>query len=180
VDAVAEGRDGVGMSVREAAGALDITADDLPGLLVAVLCCEVAGTLPGFVTAGDVASWYPTLAKPAFTPPSWVFGPVWVLLFALLGVAAYLIHRDGVGEDRGVALRLFVGQFALNVSWTLAFFGGRSIVGGLVVIVALWIAVVATVVAFDRVNRAAALLLLPYLAWVTFAAVLNVGIWWLN
>lgn len=168
------------MSVREAAGALDLTGDDMPGVLVAVLLCEVAGTLPGVATAGDVAAWYPTLAKPAFTPPAWVFGPVWVVLFALLGVAAYLVVRDGAGEDRGVAVRLFLGQFALNVSWTLAFFGARSVVGGLVVVLALWIAVVATVVAFDRVNRAAALLLLPYLAWVTFAAALNVGVWWLN
>ena len=168
------------MSVREAVGVLDLTADDLPGLAVAVVLCELAGTLPGFFTADDVAAWYPMLAKPAFTPPAWVFGPVWVVLFALLGVAAYLVYRDGVGEDRGVSLRLFAGQFALNVSWTLAFFGGRSILGGLVVIVALWIAVVATVVAFDRVNRAAALLLLPYLAWVSFATALNVGIWWLN
>lgn len=168
------------MSVREAAGALDLTGDDLPGVLVAVLLCEVAGTLPGLFTADDVAAWYPTLAKPAFTPPSWVFGPVWVVLFALLGVAAYLVVRDGRGENRGVAVRLFLGQFALNVSWTLAFFGTRSVVGGLVVVLALWVAVVATVVAFDRVNRAAALLLLPYLAWVTFAVALNVGVWWLN
>lgn len=168
------------MSATRAAAALDLSSDDWPGVGVAVVACEVVGVLPGLATADDVAEWYPTLAKPAFAPPEWVFAPAWVVLFALLGVAVYLAWRDGRGDDRGMALRLFAGQFALHVSWTLAFFDQRSIVGGLVVVAALWVGVVATVAAFDRVNRAAALLLLPYLAWVTLAAALTVGVWWLN
>jgi len=168
------------MSVRDAARALDLSRGDWPGLLTAVVLCEVVGSLPGVLTAPTVAEWYPTLTKPAFTPPSWVFGPVWTALFFLLGVALYLVWRDGRGEERRTALRLFAGQFALNVSWTLAFFGQRSPAAGLVVIVALLVGIVATIVAFDRIDRVAALLLVPYLLWVCFAAVLNAAIWWLN
>lgn len=157
-----------------------LTLEDVPGLVLAVLLCEVVGSAPALFTAEDVATWYPTLVRPWFTPPNWLFAPVWTVLFALLGVALYLVWREGASPERRVALTLFAAQFALNVTWTVAFFGARSPTAGLVVIVALWVAVLATVFAFGQVNRPAAALVVPYLLWVSFAGLLNLAIWQLN
>jgi benzodiazapine receptor len=153
---------------------------DVPGLLVAVVVAELAGIVPGALTASDVAAWYPTLAAPPLTPPSWVFGPVWTALFAALGVAAYLVYRERDHALRTTALGLFGVQLALNASWSLVFFGQRAPAAALAVIVALLAAIVATVAAFDRIDRRAAALVLPYLAWVAFATYLNAGFWYLN
>lgn len=149
-------------------------------LAVAIVGCELAGIVPGLLTAGDVATWYPTLNKPAFTPPGWVFGPVWTFLYALMGVALYLAwqRRDQPGGT--IALGLFAVQLVLNAGWTLTFFGARSIVGGLLGILVLWVAIVGTIVSFWRLDHRAGVLLVPYLAWVSFAVALNVAIWQLN
>ncbi|SEW17915.1 TspO/MBR family protein [Halobacterium jilantaiense] len=159
---------------------MDLSRDDLPGLALAVLVCEAVGASPALVTATGSGTWYDSLAQPAFAPPNWVFGPVWTALFAALGVAAYLVLRDGEGRQRTVAFGLFVAQYVLNVAWTLVFFGDQNITGGLAVITGLWLLIVATLAAFVRVRRAAGYLLVPYLAWVSFAAVLNYGFWTLN
>ncbi|MFB6073112.1 MAG: TspO/MBR family protein [Halobacterium sp.] len=159
---------------------MDLSRDDAAGVAVAVVACNAVGAAPALVTATGSGSWYDSLAKPAFAPPNWVFGPVWTLLFTLLGVAAYLVVRDGAGRERTLALGLFVTQYALNVSWTLVFFGGQNPAGGLAVIAALWAAIAATLAAFHRVRPAAGYLLAPYLAWVSFAAVLNYAFWALN
>jgi tryptophan-rich sensory protein len=143
--------------------------------------CVVLGAAGGLITAPQIQTWYTTLEKPGFTPPNWVFGPVWTLLYALQGVAAWLIWRAGL--DRRIvrlALGLFATQFVLNIAWSPAFFGLESPILGLVVIVPLWFAIVATMAAFSRVDRRAAALLVPYLAWVTFATALNYAIWTLN
>ncbi|WP_458204865.1 TspO/MBR family protein [Haladaptatus sp. NG-SE-30] len=150
--------------------------DDLPSLLASIVVCELAGIVPSILTASDVATWYPTLSKPAFTPPSWVFGPVWTTLYLLMGVALFLVWRRG----SRVALAIFAVQLALNAAWTLVFFGMRWPAGGLVVILALLVAIVATMVAFARVDRRATLLLVPYLLWVSFATLLNYELWRLN
>ena len=152
---------------------------DWPVLLGSVIVCELAGVIPSLLTADEVATWYPALAKPAFTPPSWVFGPVWTTLYLLMGVALYLVWRSDRGRRR-VALAVFGVQLALNAAWTLVFFGSRAVFGGLVVIVALLAAIIATEVAFARVDRRAAGLLVPYLLWVGFATALNYEIWRLN
>lgn len=155
----------------------------IPSLVVAVLACVIAGASGGLFTATGLETWYPELTKPAISPPSWVFGPVWTVLFALMGIAVWFIWRKiGDAEVRGarLALGMFVAQFALNVAWSAVFFGVRSILGGLVVVLVLWITIVATVFLFDRVNRVAAALLIPYLAWVSFAGYLNYLIWTLN
>ena len=159
---------------------MNLSRDDLPGLALAVLVCEAVGASPALVTATGSGTWYDALAQPSFAPPNWVFGPVWTLLFTLLGVAAYLVLRDGEGQQRRVAFGLFVAQYVLNVAWTLVFFGGQNIAGGLVVIAGLWVLVAATLAAFYRVRRAAGSLLVPYLAWVSFAAALNYAYWVLN
>jgi len=134
---------------------MDLSRDDLPGLVVAIVICEVVGAAPALVTATGSGTWYDTLLRPALAPPNWVFGPVWTTLFALLGVAVYLVLRDASGRQRAVAFGLFVAQYVLNVSWTLVFFGGQDIGGGLAVIAALWALIVATLAAFWRVRPAA-------------------------
>ncbi|WP_232686952.1 TspO/MBR family protein [Halobacterium zhouii] len=157
-----------------------LSREDAPGLLVAIVACNVVGAAPAFVTATGSDSWYRSLADPALAPPNWVFAPVWTTLFVLMGVAAYIVYQGGVGRERTTALALFVVQFAFNVAWTLVFFGSESIAGGLAVIAVLWILIAARLVAFWRVRRTAGLLLVPYLAWVSFATYLNYAFWALN
>ena len=145
--------------------------------VVSVGACLLAGMLGSLFTRSSVETWYAGLAKPAFTPPAWLFGPVWTLLYVLMGVAAFLVWRKGVADPRVVrALMVFGVQLALNALWSPAFFGLRSCVAGLVVIVPLWGAIVLTIVLFAPLSGAAALLLAPYLAWVSFATVLNVAL----
>jgi tryptophan-rich sensory protein len=141
-----------------------------------VLVCQAAGATGALVTD---ASWYRELPRPGFAPPGWVFGPVWITLYALMGVAAWLVWRARPSIARRSALAWFAIQLAINAAWTPVFFGLRSPVGGLVVIVLLVAAIVATIVRFRPVSPAAGWLLAPYLAWVTFATALNASIAWL-
>lgn len=154
----------------------------MPGLLVCVAICEGAGALGGLATSTSVTTWYPALAKPAFTPPAWLFGPAWTLLYALMGGALWLVWRRRAEQPARVrpALWLFAVQLALNVAWSYAFFAARSPRGAVAVIAALLAAIGATAWAFARVSRPAAWMLAPYAAWVVFAAALNVAIAWLN
>lgn len=150
-------------------------------LIIAVSVPLAVGGLSGFATSGGVATWYPTLTQPSFNPPPWVFGPTWTLLYIMMGVATFLVWREGFATG-GVklALTLFVVQLALNGFWSILFFGLRSPGWALVEIIALWFAIIATAALFWRVVPLAGMLLLPYLAWVTFATVLNASLWWLN
>jgi benzodiazapine receptor len=148
--------------------------------VVGIVLVNLAGALPA-VLAGPDSAWFQALAKPDIYPPPWLFGVVWTLLFTLMGIALALVWQ--AGSDRRevrVALALFVGQMAFNVAWTPAFFALENLFAGLVVIVSLWPVLAATIWAFDRVDRRAAALLVPYLAWVTFAALLNYRFWALN
>lgn len=149
--------------------------------VIAVGICEAVGAAAGVATRSSVDTWYPTLTKPWFTPPDAVFAPVWIGLYALMGVAAGLVwNRSRSSAQRRIALGLFAVQLVLNAAWSIVFFGLQSIGGGLVVIVALWAAIVATIRHFARVDVVAAGLLAPYLAWVTYAGALNVALWVLN
>lgn len=154
---------------------------DLLKLVVAVVVSQLAGAIGGIFTAQNVRTWYPTLDKPPFTPPSWVFGPVWITLYTLMGIAAWLVWRKGL-QDRTVrvALMLFLAQLALNALWSVVFFGLQAPFWGFVEIVVLWVAIVLTMVWFFRVETLAGTLLIPYFVWVSFAAVLNYSIWRLN
>jgi tryptophan-rich sensory protein len=133
----------------------------------------------GVTTASAIPGWYQSLEKPAWNPPASVFAPVWTTLYLLMGVAM-VIARRAAPERRHRTQAVFGLQLALNLAWSLAFFGGRNPAAGLAVIVLLWAAIVATVAEFGRASRLAAVLLLPYLAWVTFATGLNAEIWRLN
>jgi tryptophan-rich sensory protein len=149
--------------------------------IIAVAAPLIVGGLSGFATSSGVETWFPTLVKPAFNPPSWVFGPVWTVLYVLMGVAAFLVWKKGT-ETEGVraALTLFAVQLALNGLWSILFFGMQSPGLAFMEIIVLWLAIAATIGTFWRVTQPAAWLLLPYLAWVSFAAVLNGSIWMLN
>ncbi|WP_224449596.1 TspO/MBR family protein [Haloprofundus salilacus] len=163
------------------ASAFDLSADDRKGLAACIALCELAGIVPGVLTCDEISDWYTTLERPASTPPGWAFAPVWTFLYVTMGVALYLVFRDNARSVRGrQALWAFVGQLFLNASWTLVFFGRRSIFGGLAVVTGLWLSVLTTLVAFARVNRRAALLFVPYFLWVSFAALLNARLWRLN
>jgi tryptophan-rich sensory protein len=140
------------------------------------LCFAAAGTA-AFVSPGG---WYAGINKPAWNPPAWVFGPAWTFLYVTMAVAAWLVWREGGWRNQGKALGLFVLQWALNALWTPLFFGLHRPGLALIDILALWLAILATLIAFWRVRRAAGILLLPYLAWVTFATALNFTIWRMN
>jgi tryptophan-rich sensory protein len=137
--------------------------------LAAVFAVAAVG---GSVTDTDPGSWYSSLDQPSWNPPDWLFAPVWTVLYVLMAVAAWLVWQTGERSP----LVVYGVQLALNLSWSLVFFGAESTWGGVVVIAALWCAIVATITAFLRVHRVAALLLVPYLAWVTYAAALNLSI----
>jgi translocator protein len=151
-------------------------------LVVCIAVCLAAGGLGvAFVGGRNLSQWYAGLNKPWFNPPSWVFGPVWTALYVLMGVAAFLAWHRGLGQRPvQIALALFALQLVLNALWTPLFFGWHRIGAALADIVLLWLVIFATIVAFRRVSNPAALCLYPYLAWVTFAAVLNASLWWLN
>jgi tryptophan-rich sensory protein len=143
-----------------------------------VLLINLVGGLPGVFSSPDTA-WFRSLEKPWFYPPGIAFPVVWTLLFTLLGVGLWLVWRSDTAGRR-LALGLFAVQMLFNVVWTPAFFTLEAPLVALGIIVALWVLVAGTILAFRRVDRRAAALLVPYLAWVTFAAVLNFELWRLN
>jgi len=137
----------------------------------------VASAAGALFSPGD---WYAGLKKPAFNPPGWVFGPVWTILYLMMGTSAWLVWRRGGFKAARAPLIMYLVQLALNASWTPAFFGAQNPGLALVVIVALWLAIVATIATFIRHSRFAAAMLIPYLVWVSFATVLNYSLWRLN
>lgn len=139
------------------------------------------GALSGLATSSSVDTWYPTLEKPSFDPPNWIFGPVWTFLYVLMGIASGLVwnSRHAPALIRK-ALATYAAQLALNAAWSILFFALRSPAMALVDIIVLWIAIAACIRAFRPLHATAALLLYPYLAWVSFATVLNVSIVVLN
>jgi len=163
-------------------------------LVIAIGISLGAGVIGAFFTAPAVQSiWYAELMKPALNPPTWVFGPVWTTLFALMGIAAFLIWRkydkltlsgvEGLANRKKqikIALGIFFAQLVLNTLWSIIFFGLYSPGGALVEIVFLWLAILATIVAFYKISKPATWLLLPYILWVSFAVYLNYSIYVLN
>lgn len=150
------------------------------GLVVLLAVCLGAAALGSAATVPRIDDWYAALDKPSWTPPSWVFGPVWTVLYIAMAVAAWLVWRQRESHAVRVPLLLFAVQLALNMAWSWLFFGLMSPALGFADIVLLWIAIAATMAAFWQRSRVAGLLLVPYLAWVTFAAALNYSIWQLN
>lgn len=150
-------------------------------ILISVAICLLVGFLSGFATQSSVNDWYLTLNKPFFNPPNWVFAPVWSALYVLMGIAAGMVWAKGYYHIWvKTALYHFVFQLLLNALWSIVFFGLKSPLGALFVIIALNILLVFTFKWFKVVKAAAAYLLLPYMAWVAFASLLNAAIWYLN
>lgn len=156
----------------------------IPQLVAAIIISELAGIIGSLFTTTAVNGWYTLLVRPSFAPPSWIFGPVWTTLFLLMGIASFLVWRKGKTEGFSkrirIALTLFGIQLVLNTFWSIIFFGSENLGGAFFEIIFLWIAIVATTVAFYKIIKPAAYLLLPYIAWVTFAAYLNYAFWQLN
>ena len=150
-------------------------------LLIAIGISEFVGIIGSFFTVSAIPAWYSTLTKPTVNPPSWVFSPVWTTLYFLMGVAAFLVWQKGLSNKNvRVALVLFGIQLFLNALWSILFFGLQSPGLAFIDIIALWLVIVATMVAFYKISRPASYLLIPYLLWVSFAAYLNYSIWILN
>lgn len=145
-----------------------------------IALCLGAGAVGSWFTMPALDVWYAALRKPSWNPPNWVFAPVWTALYLTMAVAAWMVwRRAGVGAAR-TALILFAVQLILNVAWSALFFALRSPALGVAGIVALWAALVATIVSFGRISAGAVWLMIPYLVWVTFAGALNVAVWRLN
>ena len=149
-------------------------------LIAAVLICEAAGILGSIFTETGAGSWYSQLIKPEFNPPGWVFAPVWTALYLLMAVSIYLLWGKKGSPDAGRAIAAFSIQLFLNFLWPFLFFGMQSPLLGLVCIALLWAAIIATMYYSWGVFRPAAILLIPYILWVSFAAVLNYSIFALN
>jgi tryptophan-rich sensory protein len=150
------------------------------GLAVIVIICFGAAGLGGLVTAPNIPNWYADLAKPTWNPPDWIFGPVWSCLYLMMAVSAWLVWRQGGFVEAKLPLVLFAVQLGLNSLWSILFFGLHSPGLAVIEIILLWIAILATLVTFWKRSTWAGGLLVPYLAWVSFAAVLNVAIWRMN
>lgn len=151
-------------------------------ILVVVVTCLVIGYFSGMVTRSAITTWYPTLVKPSFNPPNWVFAPVWSMLYIMMGVAAGLVWNRIDFEKEAVkkALIFFAIQLALNALWSYLFFGLKNPMLAGIEIILLWLMIFETYSKFVKINKIAGYLLIPYLAWVSFATVLNESIWWLN
>lgn len=150
-------------------------------IVLVVLVCVSLGYLSGMVTRDSITTWYPTLVKPVFNPPNWIFAPVWTLLYIMMGIAAGLVWTSNSDEETvKKALGLFAIQFGLNVLWSYIFFGLNNPMLALIEIIVLWLLIFDTYNAFKKIDKTAGMLLLPYLAWVSFATILNASIWWLN
>lgn len=151
-------------------------------LVLSLGICQGAGIIGSIFTAPSVkSSWYINLNKPSFQPPNWIFGPVWVVLFLLMGVSLYLIwNSKDLDSRRLVALGIFAVQLVLNILWSYFFFHLKNPLAAFIEIIVLWLAILITLIIFFRLQKVAGLLLAPYLVWVAFAAVLNFSIWTLN
>jgi benzodiazapine receptor len=152
---------------------------DLVKLIASLVLCQIAGGIGALFTTPAIPTWYATLKKPFFSPPNWVFGPVWTILYLLMGFSLYLIWVSPA-KNKENAYTFFGIQLALNTLWSSVFFGSRSPFWGFVVILALAAFIFLTIVEFRKISKKAAVLLYPYLAWVAFASVLNFAVFLLN
>jgi len=149
---------------------------------VVVMTCLVVGYLSGMVTRESITTWYPTLVKPIFNPPNWLFAPVWSILYIMMGIAGALVWNKIETDEKNVmtAFKYFIIQLTLNVAWSFIFFYLHNPFLALIEIVLLGLMIFETYNQFKKIDSKAGMLLLPYLTWVCFATVLNASIWWLN
>lgn len=150
-------------------------------IATALVICLTAGALGAFFTTSAIPTWYAHLIKPFFSPPNYLFGPVWTFLYILMGVSAALIWIKGTKDKKiRAALKIFAAQLALNAIWSPIFFGAKQLFLAFIVIILMWVFILKTIRAFAKINKTASYLLYPYLAWVSFATLLNFSVWILN
>ncbi|RYU90033.1 tryptophan-rich sensory protein [Mucilaginibacter terrigena] len=150
-------------------------------LLVSIAITFTIGIVASLFTRPEITGWYQTLRKPSFTPPNWLFPVAWSTLYLLIAISAYIIwkHRDSRPKYK-TAVIIYFTQLALNFSWSIVFFGMHQVLGGLIIIIALLVTIILNIAWFARINKPAAWLLVPYIAWVLFATLLNISICVLN
>jgi tryptophan-rich sensory protein len=150
-------------------------------LIISIVICQLAGVIGTIFTYDSIPGWYMTLNKPAMNPPNWLFGPVWIALYLMMGISLFIIWKEDLkNKEIKSAFIIFIVQLVFNTAWSIVFFGARSITGGLVVIVILWILILLTILRFMKIARVAGILLIPYLLWVSYATYLNFSIYKLN
>ncbi len=150
-------------------------------LVVSIVICQLAGLIGSLFTTPSIPTWYATLQKPSFTPPNWLFAPVWTTLFVLMGISAFLVWRKGLNDKQvRISLSIFGAQLILNILWSIMFFGLKSPLVGFIEISILWLAILFTILKFFKISKTAGILLIPYILWVSFAAILNISIMILN
>lgn len=160
---------------------MNIKLVEVPKLVISILICLIAGFLGSLATIQSIPTWYASLVKPAWTPPNWLFAPVWTTLYILMGVAVFLVWREGFYEKEvKIALGIFGLQLILNILWSVVFFAFKSILGALIIIAPFWIMILLTIIVFYRISKPAAIILIPYITWVTIAAALNYTVYILN
>jgi translocator protein len=153
---------------------------DVIKLIVSIAAPLLAGGVGAVVTTPAISTWYATLNKPWFTPPDWLFGPVWTLLYILMGLALFLVWRSPKSRTRDIGIALFAVQLAVNVFWSFAFFGLENTLYGVLTIIPLWVLIAATIFQFYKVSKGAAFLMVPYILWVSIATALNTAVYLLN
>jgi translocator protein len=149
-------------------------------LIASLVMCQVAGIIGSLFTASSIPIWYAALNKPIFNPPNWIFAPVWIFLYILMGISFYLIWIKSDVPNFGLLFSLFLFQLILNSFWTIIFFGLKSPLLAFIEIIILWIAILFCIILFYKVSKVSSVLLIPYILWVSFAAILNFAIWKLN
>jgi tryptophan-rich sensory protein len=160
---------------------MDFSKIDFVKLIAAIIVCQLAGAIGSFFTMPNIPTWYNGLAKPSFAPLGSVIGAVWITLYTLMGIALYIVWQRGFGKQEVKnAVSAFGLQLVLNALWSFLFFGLRSPFYGIVGIVLMWFAIAYTMLKFWKVSKNATYLLVPYIAWVTFAGYLNFTIWQMN
>ncbi len=153
---------------------------DILKLVTSIILCQLVGFFGSLFTTPAIPTWYATLNKSSFTPPNWIFGPVWISLFILMGISLFFVWRRQGHPKLKIALVFFFIQLTFNILWSIAFFGLKSPLLGLMDIILLWIAILLTIQNFVKVSKFAGILLIPYFLWVSFATLLNFSLWFLN
>lgn len=150
-------------------------------LILCILLSQSAGIIGSYFTIDAIQNWYVTLNRPGISPPNWVFAPVWTSLYTMMGISFFLVIRKGISNTTvKIASVIFILQLILNAAWSIVFFGNQNLQNAFIVIIMLIILILLNIFYFHKVNRWAAYLLIPYLAWVSFASVLNYQFWMLN
>jgi len=150
-------------------------------LIVSIVVCQLAGVIGSIFTVSNINTWYIDLSKPLLNPPNWVFGPVWITLYFLMGIALFLVWNKGLDSRFSKnAFILFIVQLVFNSMWSIVFFGLHQLLISVFVIIILWLLIFVNIVQFGKISKPAAYLLMPYILWVSFASYLNIAIYILN